>query len=87
MESKQLEPGEKYLSVQISAKDLLYEAHKAIADGKDKINFPAFTNPKAVDDPQQPKWHSSSIAIWENKKKAPESTPVKEEAVTNGIDA
>lgn len=59
-----LEVGDKYLSVSLDVRSALYECHKAIHEGKDKINFFVFKNDNAGVN-NAPEWKATYSAVWE----------------------
>jgi len=67
-----------YLSINISAKEALYKAHKAISEGKEEIFFSARENANASTS-QQPSIKGYGVAIWINKEKNPEPTITNED--------
>jgi len=76
---KTLNPGEKYLSIQVDAASVLYACHKAIQENTDVISLVAFKN--KTKEGSQPDYHSSNCAVWINTKKETEQPPVTEETV------
>lgn len=59
-----LKEGDKYLSVSVSVGEALFQCHKAIGEGKDKITLAAFKNEKGGIN-NAPEWHSQFIGVWE----------------------
>lgn len=67
-EKRQLQPGEEYLSIQLDAKEMLWRAHQALQQGKEKIYTAAFRNTNKQKD-KEPIFHSDHVAIWKAQKK------------------
>jgi len=57
-----------YLGINISVKDALYLAHKAINEGKEEINMASFEQ-KNKESINHPDFKGPGNAIWINKKK------------------
>ena len=62
---------EKYLSIKLDVKTALYEAHKAINEGRSVLDLAAFDNSQAVKkNVKSPVFKNDrdGVAVWVNKK-------------------
>ena len=62
---------EKYLSIKVSVRTVLFEAHKAIVEGRDVLDLAVFDNSEAVKkNVKSPVFKNDrdGVAVWVNKK-------------------
>jgi len=69
--TKELNPGEKYLSISIDVGEALKKAHKAINEGEENISIAVFKNNEATT-PNSPNYKGKGCAVWINTKKVSE---------------
>lgn len=69
MANNKLQPGENWYSIQLDAKNMLWEAHKALLNGKDRIAVPAFINKDKQQGDSLPNLKGDGVAVWKNQKK------------------
>lgn len=62
-----MEPGEEYLTIKLDAKEMLWRAHEALVQGRDKIQTAAFYKKDRTSE-SQPVFKGRDVAIWRNKK-------------------
>jgi hypothetical protein len=72
-EDYKLKVGDKYLSISVDAKELLWLCWKAMTQGEKYINLGAFKN-KDKQDSNHPDYKSGQVSVWIKTKEAKEES-------------